>query len=280
MSAAPTPAVPGLWRVVGRRVDADDVATLFVRPLDGEPPAFEPAQFSMIGVPGVGEIPISMSTPTRERDAHGYTIRRSGAVSDRLVGLDVGDVVTVRGPFGHPWQLQRAAGRHAVFVAGGIGIAPLRAAIHELLAGQPTVAGVVVLAGAIDPSRFVFREWFDELASTGVDVRLAVDRVDHGSWDGHVGVVTGLLPAVVGEVGDPGCVAAFVCGPDAMMAATVSELGRLGVPGEQIQVTLERNMHCGVGWCGHCQLGPLLVCRDGPVLDAVALGDLLTIGEL
>lgn len=270
-----TPDIPVPSRVIARIDEASDVVTLRLRPLVGPLPGFRPAQFSMIGVCGVGEVPISISSTVDDHTAHGFTIRRSGAVTGALLDQAIGDVVTVRGPFGHPWNLERSRGRHAVFVAGGIGLAPLRAAIDEAIRGLAT--RVSVLVGSGTPDQQIFRSWLRSIASTRVEVLEAVDS-QHGStgWAGHVGFVTDLLPQVVG---DPN-VAVYVCGPDAMMTATVGVLQRVGVSLDDIELTLERNMQCGTGWCGHCQLGRFLLCRDGPVLRAVDLDDLLVRPEL
>jgi NAD(P)H-flavin reductase len=267
-----------VWRVLDVRPECEDVVTLSVHPLTGRPPIFRPAQFSMIGVPGVGEAPISISSPGGDRRAHQFTIRAVGAVTARLVSSRVGDVVTIRGPFGRPWDLDAAHGRRALFVAGGIGIAPLRSAIHELVGGHRPHPDVHVLMGATEPGALVYRDWLESLTGAGVRVSLAVDRVpdDAVNWPWHTGVVTDLITDAVDTPG----VEAFLCGPDPMMTAAVRTLQDCGVSPGHMQLTLERNMQCGTGTCGHCQLGPLIVCRDGPVVRADELGRLLEVGEL
>lgn len=268
-----SPAVPVPHRVVTVERENDDVVTLGVVPVTGTVPPFRPAQFSMIGVAGIGEVPISISGSCD--GTHRYTIRRAGAVTAALCDAPPGAVVTVRGPFGRAWDLDRAADRAALFVAGGIGLAPLRAAIETLVEPGTRARSVTVLAGWQSPGARLFPDWLDELAAGGVDVRQTVEHPTPG-WVGPVGLVTELVePAVP----DPSVVA-YACGPDAMMAATVRSLDAAGVPAANVQVTLERNMHCANGWCGHCQLGPVLVCRDGPVVDATELGALLEVAEL
>ncbi len=270
---------PVPYRVVATRYEGPKVGTLLVHPVDGSPPDFEPAQFSMLGVPGVGEVPISISTPVDEHHWHGYTIRREGAVTDRLLRLERGDLLTVRGPFGRPWDIDAAAGRDVVFVAGGIGIAPLAAAVHVVIGHRARFRTVSVLAGATDPSKLVYGHWLDNIRMSGAaeNVLCTVDRVLDGEpWEHAVGLVTELIPAVVRGPDTE----LFVCGPDPMITATVAAARAAGVAAEHVQVTLERNMHCGVGWCGHCQLGPKLLCRDGPVVTAAELGPLLEVPEL
>ena len=280
MSCASLADVPVPYRVVARHVETADVVTLRVQPVVGDLPGFRPAQFSMIGVMGVGEVPISISSACDDRTAHGYTLRRAGAVTNALWDRRIGDVVTVRGPFGRPWELQRAEGRHAVFVAGGIGIAPLRAAIEELSSNTTAAPRrLSVLVGAATPSDHLYEPWLVDLSERGVEVLRTVDRTDE-SWSHAIGFVTELIAPVVAEWTGTVDVSAYVCGPDPMMVATIDTLGRCRVAADDIEVTLERNMQCANGWCGHCQLGPLLVCRDGPVATASELGDVFERSEL
>lgn len=276
--------VPMPYVVTDQTWETHDVITLRVRPMDGPVPTFSPAEFSMIGLAGIGEVPISISSDVDDHAAHAFTIRRAGAVTAALCDRRPGDVVTIRGPFGRGWDLRRSAGRHAMFIAGGIGLAPLRAAInHAVSRTDSGPAMVTVLAGAKDPENLVFADWLDDLAEGGVHVGLTVDSVGTGAatWHHRVGLVTELIADAVVRGGGPvDDIVAYVCGPDPMMSATVRVLGRIGVRADQIQLTLERNMQCGNGWCGHCQLGPVLVCRDGPVVNAADLGDLLERSEL
>lgn len=271
-----------IWRVAATRREGADVATVAVRPTSGEPPPFRPAQFSMLGIPGVGEAPISISSPTSRRDAHEFTVRAVGGVTSRIVEAEVGDVVTVRGPFGRPWDLDAAVGRVALFVGGGIGIAPLRAAIEELLDGSHRHPDVVVAVGALEPAKLVYRDWIESLGDLGGRGELIVDGVPPGTpWSGRRGNVGDLLADLLGAGSiDASNVEAYVCGPDPMMVAVRGLLERFGVDRHHVQFTLERNMQCGTGTCGHCQLGPLLVCRDGPVFRADEVDDLLEVPGL
>jgi anaerobic sulfite reductase subunit B len=272
----PAPDVPLPYRVVARQLETADVVTLRVQPVHGSLPSFRPAQFAMIGVAGVGEVPISISSSADDQTAHTYTLRRAGAVTTRLFDAQVGDIVTVRGPFGRPWNLDRAGGQHAVFVAGGIGLAPLRAAIDQL-ARQRIADRISILVGAQRPKDHLYGPWLQQLAAENVTVLRTVDATsERSAWNERVGLVTDLVPLVV----DDHPIAAFVCGPDPMMVATIASLRRSGVAAEAIEVTLERNMQCANGWCGHCQLGPLLVCCDGPVVTSAELGRLLEQAEL
>ena len=276
---AALPDVPRSFRVLSNQPETGDVVTLRVEPLDGDLPAFRPAQFSMIGVAGVGEVPISISSRTDDHTAHAYTLRRAGTVTNALADTAAGEIITVRGPFGLAWDLDRCRSRHALFVAGGIGVAPLRAAI-EAVAALPAAhrPRITVLVGARDPADVLYRPWLADLVERGIEVVVTVDKVsDDDVWTGATGLVTNLIATAIISASD---VDAYVCGPDVMMHATIAELAACGVRPDRVEVTLERNMQCANGWCGHCQLGPILVCRDGPVVRADRLGDLLTRSEL
>jgi NAD(P)H-flavin reductase len=265
--------------VVERIEEVADITTLRVVPSDGDrPPRFRPAQCGMVGAFGVGEAAISISSPVTATDHHAYTIRRAGPITAALVDTPVGGTVTVRGPFGRPWPIDTVATDHLVVVGGGLGLAPLRAVLHEAvdrLADPAERLDRVTLAyGARRPDLLVFRADLDRWRDAGVEVALIVDEAD-GGWSGPVGMVPRLLEARHGPDGDgPGLgvdpdgtdTTAFVCGPDIMMHASALALQRLGIAPDRIWLTLERNMQCAYARCGHCQLGPFIVCRDGPVV--------------
>ena len=273
--------VPRSYRVVSVKTETHDVVTLRVQPVDGRFVPFEPAQYSMIGLAGVGEVPVSVSSSPTDRTAHAFTLRRTGAVTNLLADCGPGDVITVRGPFGRPWDLRLGRARHRLFVAGGIGLAPLRAAI-EMAVGADDGAPVTVLVGAAEAHDQIYRPWLDRLVRRNVAVCRAVDEVTRRDPAGlHHGFVTELIAdAVAGSGIQPHDTVAFVCGPDPMMRVAIGELMSAGLRATDVQVTLERNMQCANGWCGHCQLGPILVCRGGPVVDAAELGDVLERREL
>jgi NAD(P)H-flavin reductase len=271
---APSSALtPALYRVVGRRQETNDVVTLLLEPLDGERLFFRSGQFNMLSALGVGEVAISVSgSPTDTGPLH-HTVRDVGAVTHALCASDIGDVIGVRGPFGTDWGVTGAVSSiDTVVVAGGIGLAPLRGAIEELVAAQREGCGrVFVLVGAREPAQLVYPDDMAAWEQAGAVVLSTVDRPAPG-WSGRVGLVTTLL-ARAGF--DAGHCRVLICGPEIMMRFTAGALEELGVDPASIWVSLERNMQCGLGWCGHCQLGPLLLCRDGPIVRYLDVSTLM-----
>ncbi|GAA4607389.1 NAD(P)H-flavin reductase [Actinoplanes octamycinicus] len=267
------PAVPQPGRVVRRRQDTADTVTIELTGAGQPLPAFQPGQFAMLTAYGVGDVPISISGIEGARPTH--TIRAVGAVTRALCAARPGDLIGVRGPFGIGWDLDAAAGHDVLVVAGGIGLAPLRPVVERLLADRASYRKVSVLVGARQPAELLYP---DDLArwSAQAQILTVVDRPADG-WTGPVGLVTTVIPAAAV---DPATSVAYLCGPELMMRFTAQALISRGVPAEQVQVSLERCMRCGVGWCGHCQLGPLLICRDGPVVPYPVAEPLLSTREL
>jgi NAD(P)H-flavin reductase len=271
---APGPLTPRPCRVVGRRRETRDTVTLRI---DAGGLRFRPGQFNMLYAFGVGEVAISISGDPARTGELVHTVRSVGMVSDALCRLRPGEWVGVRGPFGSGWPVDLAAGRDVLVLAGGVGMAPLRPALYAL-ARRPRGGGhVTLVCGARTPDLLLYERELHRLGGRrDVDVLLTVDAATR-DWTGHVGVVPAMLRHAAF---DPARALAMLCGPEAMMRFTVSELRRLGVPDESIWVSLERNMHCGVGLCGHCQVGPVLVCRDGPVFRLDAVAPLLGVREV
>jgi anaerobic sulfite reductase subunit B len=273
-------AVPCFYRVASRREDTGDTVTVELAEPGGPVPAFAPGQFAMLTALGVGEVPISVSglgdsSGGRARRLQ-HTLRAVGAVTRALCAVRPGGLIGVRGPFGTGWDVASAAGRDLVIVAGGIGLAPLRPVVLTALADRSRYGRIVLLAGTRTPGDLLYAGELDGWRRDGVEVAVTVDQADSG-WSGEVGLVTALIkPAGL----TPGNSVAFVCGPDIMMRVTADALAALGIPAGRIRVSLERNMRCGAAWCGHCQLGPLLVCRDGPVVGYDRAAALMRVREL
>jgi len=256
------PMLPTPYRVRSRTRETTDVATLFLTPADGTPRlAFAPGQFTMMYVPGVGEVPISVSGDP-EGEELVQTIREVGPVSAALRRLEPGDIIGIRGPFGTAWPVEEARGNDVLVLAGGLGMAPVRPILYHVLHHREAYGRVALLYGTRQEPDLLFRR---ELQRWRSDLTLEIlVTLDHASpsWRGHVGVVTELIQKASFE---PQGVTAFVCGPEAMMRFSARALREIDVPAEAIHLSLERNMKCGIGLCGHCQIAPFFVCKDGPV---------------
>jgi NAD(P)H-flavin reductase len=238
---------------------------------------FRPGQFNMLYVFGVGEVPISISG---DPDAGGplvHTIRAVGPVTRAMARLKRGAVIGVRGPFGSAWPTEEAEGRDVVFVAGGVGLAPLRPAILRILARRGHYGRAALLYGARTPKDILFRHDLERWsARLDMTVDVTVDRAA-AAWHGNVGVVTRLIGHAPF---DPQETVALVCGPEIMLRFTIRALMDRGVRAECIHISMERNMKCAVGFCGHCQFGGHFVCRDGPVFRFDRIADIFDVREL
>lgn len=277
------PMVPRRYAITRVREDTRDTFTLLLEPVDGEPLTFRAGQFTMLHAFGVGEVPISISGDPRGVDSDGnpapleHTIRNVGAVTRALVNAPPGTEVGVRGPFGTTWDAADAVGNDVVFVTGGIGLAPLRPAILDVLAERERYGKVLLLYGSRTPEDILYgaemRRWAD---LNDVNVQMTVDNAPYG-YKGKVGFVTELI----GRAGfDPRKAYAFVCGPGPMMNAAATALTSRGVTPAHIRLSMERSMKCGIGLCGHCQLRELFICVDGPVLSYARLEPLMKVREL
>lgn len=266
--------LPLPYRVTGRRVETADTVTLTLAPVGEGIGPWEPGQFTMVYAFGVGEVPISISGGDGAQIRH--TVRDVGAVSHAIRATQVGGRLGLRGPYGHGWDPDSAAGADLLLVAGGIGLAPLRPVLTRALAHRARYGRIALLVGARTPADLLYPREYPGWRAAGVQVLVTVDRAD-ARWGGHVGVVTTLLDRAAVT---PENTVAFVCGPELMMRFTAEALGDLGVPAGAVRVSLERNMRCGIALCGHCQVGPLLLCRDGPVAGYDVAGPLLAVKEL
>jgi len=242
--------------------ETPDTFTLVLNLADGRGPKdFVPGQFNMLYLLGIGEVPISIASSPNERRVM-HTVRSVGTVTSLLAKLRPGDKLGLRGPFGKPWPMKEAYGMQLVVVAGGLGLPPLRPVILEAIRKPESFEGVKILYGARTPSDLIFQSEFPAWEKAkGCEFFVTVDRGD-AKWKGNVGVVTTLFP---GAGIKPSQAVAFVCGPELMIKFVILELVKIGVPKERIFVSMERNMKCGVGTCGHCQLGPNFICKDGPI---------------
>jgi len=260
------------------RPEIPDTFTLELEPAYGsEIPPFATGQFNMLYVFGVGEIPISISGDPARRSPLVHTTRAVGTVSRAMRALKPADVIGVRGPFGSHWPIERVMGKDIVIVAGGIGLAPLRSVMYQIVAQREKYSKVTLLYGARTPEEILYRKEVEHWRSHfDLEVYVTVDRAT-GTWRGSVGVVTRLIPRAPF---DPQNTIALVCGPEIMMRFSAAELEKRGVAVDNIFVSMERNMKCAVGFCGHCQYGPDFVCKDGPIFSYSHVKDLLVKREI
>ena len=272
------PMLPRSFRVQRVRRETHDTFTLELKPARGNGGyKFSPGQFNMLYVFGEGEVPISISGDPTDPSKLLHTTRIVGAVTKAMGKLRKDDMIGIRGPFGTHWPVEDAVGKDVVIVAGGIGLAPLRPAIYYLLKHRDDYKKVILLYGARTKDEILYPYELEKWRSRfDLDVHVTVDR-GTGNWRGNVGVVTTLIPKAPF---DHLTAKAFVCGPEIMFRFTVIELLKRGLPEENIYVSMERNMKCGIGLCGHCQFGSSFICKDGPVFRFDHIKELLDKQEI
>ncbi len=271
------PMIPIPFRIVRALTETSDTRTFELKPPNGDGFIFEPGQFNMLYVRGVGEVPISISGDPDNQHTLVHTVRAVGSITNAMCELKPRDMIGVRGPYGNHWPLEEGRDHDILVVAGGIGLAPLRPVVYQLLSHREKYGQVILLYGARNPSELLYekelRKWRGQF---DCEVEITVDSAP-SDWRGNVGVVTRLIPSVKF---DPLHTVAMICGPEIMIRFTVMELQSRGVKAENIFVSMERNMKCGVGLCGHCQFGSLFICKDGPVFSYDKIGVMLGKREL
>ena len=257
-----TPYLPK-WAQISRIEDLTGTEKLFEMHLvSGEPLGHNPGQFVELSVMGIGEAPISISSAPRKTNSFELAIRKVGNLTNAVHGLIVGDTVGIRGPFGTHFPVEETRGKNILFVAGGIGLVPMRSFIHFVLAHREEYGEVTILFGTRNPSERLFLDELEQWRKRK-DIRYleTVDRADQ-EWNGHVGVITTLFPKI--DV-DPSKTYCVIVGPPVMYRFAILEAKAKGIPDSQIFLSLERRMKCGLGKCGHCQINHFYVCQDGPV---------------
>jgi len=261
--------LPRQAKVVQIEIENSQISTFvlaFSAPLFNENFRYQPGQFMLVSMPHCGEAPISISsTPTRPGTIH-LSVRRAGKLTNAMHGLRVGDTLGLRGPYGRPFPMKELQGRDLLFVAGGIGLAPLRAVINACL-DQERFGALTVLYGSRTPSDIAFQDDLALWQQQGVDCRLTVDAAEAG-WAGAVGLVTCLMDGLTPDLSRS---TALVCGPPLMFKAVLGKLAAMGFSDEQVLTTMERHMKCGVGICRHCHMDGKLACVDGPVFSLAEL---------
>jgi NAD(P)H-flavin reductase len=256
-----------LWaELVDVHPEAPGVSTYWLKLKDPEIREsyhFNPGQFNILTVPGYGEAAISISSDIENVETVGHTIRLAGNVTNAIDRLRIGDTVGIRGPFGSHWPVEACIGKDIYIAAGGIGLPPLRPVIYHIMKNRENFGEVVVLYGARTPNDLQFKDEYETWRDAGIDLMVTVDRADEG-WEGTVGVVPVLFYHLRMKSQNS---VTFTCGPEIMMRFVVYEALARRLEEENIYISFERNMKCGFGSCGHCQLGPYFVCKDGPVFS-------------
>jgi len=266
----PDPMLPHPAVIEDIQPEAYGISTfslVFTDPARASTYHFQPGQFNMIYLPGFGEVAISISSNPSSPKVVGHTIRYAGSVTRALGRLKVGDMLGVRGPYGSPWPLERALAKNLVIVTGGIGLAPLRPALYAILRHREDYGRVVLLYGARTPADLLYTEEFASWQAGGIELHTTVDLADE-KWQGQVGVVPALFYRI--RV-DPKQTLVMTCGPEIMMRFVIYEALARRIPKESIFLSMERNMKCAIGFFGHCQFGPMFICKDGPVLNYAAI---------
>jgi len=270
--------LPVLHRIRAVKQETDDTFTLELSPAHPSSEAsFVPGQFNMVYVYGVGEVPISISSDPANAPNIEHTTRVVGTVTKAMRLLRRGDALGIRGPFGTHWPVQEAEGRDVVIAAGGIGLAPLRPALYSLMTHREKYRKIVLLYGTRTPEDILYRKELEQWRGQfDLEIQVTVDRAA-SSWRGNVGVVTTMIPRAPF---DPTNTIVMVCGPEVMMRFTAQEVLKRGVPANRIYLSMERNMKCGIGLCGHCQYRGRFICKDGPVLRFDQVGSLMNTAEV
>ncbi|MFG0294657.1 MAG: FAD/NAD(P)-binding protein [Maioricimonas sp. JB045] len=239
--------------------------------------SFRPGQFNMLYLPGVGEVAISISGSAANHAVIPHTIRQAGNVTRALAELSPGATIGLRGPFGTSWPDEDCAGRDVLLIAGGIGLAPLRPVIYDLLDRRDEIGELTLLYGTRSPDSLLYAREYDDWKARGLDVHVTVDRSD-ATWKGNVGVVTVLLDRL--PLPRPEQTIVMTCGPEVMMWYAIQSALQHGIPAASMSVSLERHMNCAIGLCGHCQLGPEFLCKDGPVFRYDRVAPILKVDDL
>ncbi|MEM3659613.1 MAG: FAD/NAD(P)-binding protein [Thermoproteota archaeon] len=265
------PYMPVFAKVVSVRDENPTTKTFTLSMVSGEAMRFRPGQFDIVSYFGVGESAFSICSSPEEKEVFENTVRRVGRVTTALFNTKPGDILGVRGPYGKPWPLEKATGNDLILIAGGMGLAPLRPVIHYIAKHRDLYGSVDILYGARTPGDMIYTYEFDSWRNIpNTHLYLTVDYVPpEVSWEHNVGVVTELLRYVKPRMR---YTTVFICGPEVMMKFASQMLLRIGFYPSEVYLSLERRMKCGVGKCGHCQIGYKYVCKDGPVFNLDEIG--------
>jgi NAD(P)H-flavin reductase len=259
--------------------EAPGISTYWLRFLDDKLQksyTFQAGQFNMLYMPGLGESAISISSDAADKTKVGHTVRTAGNVTQKISSLREGDLIGLRGPFGTYWPIEQCKGQDIVIAAGGIGLPPLRPVLYHVMKNRQDFGRVILLYGARTPQDLQFSNEYETWEKADIELSITVDRGDE-TWTGQVGVVPILFYRL--RV-DPRKSMIFTCGPEIMLRFVIYEALARRIAADRIFVSMERNMKCGLGFCGHCQMGPYFVCKDGPVFSYAQLQPYFNVEEL
>ena len=268
------PHLPRTAVIEERIQETPTVMTLRLR-MEGSssPFLFRPGQFNMVGVFGVGEIPLSIVSDPLDIESIDHTVRIVGRVTEALARKRPGDRLTVRGPFGNGWPLEESRGRDLVLISGGLGCAPLVSVVNYIVRRRESFGRLTVIHGVKNPQDLFWKDRFSRLNELSRTRAYLTSDVGGADWEGWVGPVTDLIDHVPFSA----TTSAKICGPEPMMLGAIKKLVAQGVPEEDLWISMERNMQCAAGFCGHCQLGGTFICQDGPVFRYSRIKGLLGI---
>jgi len=264
------PMLPRTAIIRDIRREVNGIATYWLAledPQAAEAYRFQPGQFNMLYLPGFGEVAISISSDPSEPQLLGHTIRSAGSVTRGIARLRAGDKLGLRGPFGTPWPMDATRGKNVLIVAGGVGLPPLRPVLLSILRHRSDYGRVLLLYGARTPAELLYTGEFRRWTDGQIELYVTVDRADE-TWAGQVGVVPQMFYRI--RV-DHQNTLVMTCGPETMMRFVIYETLARRIPKDAIYISMERNMKCAVGFCGHCQFGPAFICKQGPVLNYAAV---------
>lgn len=267
--------IPSPFQIKSIVHESSDVYSLALTPVKGEIPAFIPGQFNMLYLYGFGEIALSDSSHPFEKQQTYHTIHAVGSITKAMQHLKEGDQIGMRGPFGSHWPVEKKD-CNVLVVAGGIGLTAMRSVLFYLGANREQYKKITVLYGTRTPDSIIYRNEMKQWQEQDIEMQVSVDEPD-ANWNGHVGVVTSLIPK---HLPSPKNTLVLVCGPEIMIKASLSELKNMGIDPKDVYVSMERNMQCAVGFCGHCQYGPYFLCKDGPIFSYEQVQNFLDIEEL
>jgi NAD(P)H-flavin reductase len=275
---APQLWLPHLATIRDIKTETPGVATYALDFVDRDFAAtygFLPGQFNMLYLPGIGEAAISISSDPEAKDTLLHTVRAAGNVTQALARKRPGDPIALRGPFGSSWPMKEARGQDVVIACGGIGLAPLRPAIYHIVRRRADFGRVILLYGARTPGDLLYGPEYDSWRKAGIEVEVTVD-IGADDWRGNIGVVPVLFYRLHLK---PSSTRVLTCGPEVMIHFVIFEALARRIPPAHIHLSMERNMNCAVGLCGHCQFGPVFVCKDGPVFTYERLQPYLNVED-